>query len=561
VTNTLMQASRCFIRFLLVAVVSAVLGPDGAQAQQNTIQGNNVLLGTWNSGQAAHTAVNRSGVGSPSGRDSCLWLGESYFQTDATPGQNLWYATALGYPCTWTNGNSGGVGTVTSVSASCPTWITCPIATPTTTPALTIGAAIEQISHQVIGTCGSATSFGPCTLGTADLPSSVLLSGGALGTPSGGSAANLTGYPSSALAGAVPRSLGGLNSTAAGTGILRDGTTPAASELSGDATTSGSNAVTVVGLNGQNLAALGYGLMLNQTNGVPALAPVTTDASGDLTVPGNLAVSGTATITNGTAAACIGLGTTNAANTISHCAPGTGVTQTLTDPAAAPSTITSAQGQVVSGFTSGGQHTFLQGLYWNPLSGDTDHLMVGTGAGDNGSGNTITVDGPMYGGCTNGAACQGGVTVGGNLVTMKNGAIGWTSTTGIAAVSTGFTRDSTGGTGYIDCGTGAANDKTCTFSYTNGIRQLGGLDECTHGSNATCGVSTLASGTVTVSTTAIATLAAAGSAGDAVRLTLISCSSCGSLSVGTVTSGTSFVINSTNGSDASKVFWEIIKIN
>ena len=42
------------------------------------------------------------------------------------------------------------------------------------------------------------------------------------------------------LAAGLPRAQGGLNSTSAGTGILRDGTTPTASELSGDATTSGS---------------------------------------------------------------------------------------------------------------------------------------------------------------------------------------------------------------------------------------------------------------------------------------------------------------------------------
>jgi len=90
---------------------------------------------------------------------------------------------------------------------------------------------------------------------------------------------------------------------------------------------------------------------------------------------------------------------------------------------------------------------------------------------------------------------------------------------------------------------------------------LGTMYQCTHGSNATCGVATLSSGTVTVSTTAINALAAAGAAGYAVNLVLQSCSSCGALSVGTVTNSTSFVINSTNGSDASKVYWEIRYVN
>jgi hypothetical protein len=93
--------------------VAAVLVHEGA-AQQNNVQGNNVVLGTWDASQAARTNVNRSGTGSPNGRDQCTRLGESYFQTDAAAGQNIWYCTAL--PGTWTNGISAA-GTVTSFSA------------------------------------------------------------------------------------------------------------------------------------------------------------------------------------------------------------------------------------------------------------------------------------------------------------------------------------------------------------------------------------------------------------------------------------------------------------
>lgn len=111
----------------------------------------------------------------------------------------------------------------------------------------------------------------------------------------------------------------------------------------------------------------------------------------------------------------------------------------------------------------------------------------------------------------------------------------------------------------------AAGDIPATLggtAFTGAVTEnLGQKFTCTHGSNATCGVSTLSSGTVTVSTTAIAALAAAGGAGDAVRLTLESCSACGSLSVGTVSAGTSFVINSTSGTDASLVFWSIERMN
>ena len=51
--------------------------------------------------------------------------------------------------------------------------------------------------------------------------------------------------------------------------------------------------------------------------------------------------------------------------------------------------------------------------------------------------------------------------------------------------------------------------------------------------------------------------AGTGTSGGAIRLTLQTCSSCGILSVGNVVNGTSFVINSSNNSDASNVYWQI----
>jgi len=175
-TNTLLHVSRRFIRFLLFAAVVAVLGHGGASGQINTITGYNQVLGQWDASHAARTNNSRTGTGSPVGRDDCLRVGESYFQTDATPGENNWSCVTVGTPGSWMN--SGG--TVTSVSASCLTWITCPVATATTTPALTIGAASGQTPHQVIGTCGTATSFGPCSLEIADLPGTLVTSASSL---------------------------------------------------------------------------------------------------------------------------------------------------------------------------------------------------------------------------------------------------------------------------------------------------------------------------------------------------------------------------------------------
>jgi hypothetical protein len=126
-----------------------------------------------------------------------------------------------------------------------------------------------------------------------------------------------------------------------------------------------------------------------------------------------------------------------------------------------------------------------------------------------------------------------------------------------ATINTGISRPSSG---LISFDTTTAGNSAASWKATNGTLILGGLYECTHGSNATCGVATLSGGTVTVSTTAIGALATTG-AGYAISLTELSCSSCGSLSIGTVTASTSFVINSTNASDASNVYWEIRYIN
>ena len=49
-------------------------------------------------------------------------------------------------------------------------WLTPSVTNSTTTPVLALAAATGQTSHKVIGTCGTATAFAPCTLVAADLP-------------------------------------------------------------------------------------------------------------------------------------------------------------------------------------------------------------------------------------------------------------------------------------------------------------------------------------------------------------------------------------------------------
>ena len=98
----------------------------------------------------------------------------------------------------------------------------------------------------------------------------------ALGTPTSGVMTNVTGLPlTTGVTGLLPRANGGLNSSSAGTGLLRDGTTPAASELSGDVATSGSNAVTVNKIHGGTYPT-SAGLMGSNGSAQPVAVSATT---------------------------------------------------------------------------------------------------------------------------------------------------------------------------------------------------------------------------------------------------------------------------------------------
>jgi hypothetical protein len=69
--------------------------------------------------------------------------------------------------------SASGIGTVTSVALTVPSWLTVAGSPVTTAGTFAVTAATGQASHQVIGTCGSATSFAPCSLTTSDLPTGV----------------------------------------------------------------------------------------------------------------------------------------------------------------------------------------------------------------------------------------------------------------------------------------------------------------------------------------------------------------------------------------------------
>ena len=57
-----------------------------------------------------------------------------------------------------------------SVALTMPAWLAVGGSPITSTGTFAVTAATAQTAHQVIGTCGSATTFGPCALVAGDIP-------------------------------------------------------------------------------------------------------------------------------------------------------------------------------------------------------------------------------------------------------------------------------------------------------------------------------------------------------------------------------------------------------
>jgi hypothetical protein len=120
---------------------------------QTTINGGRIILGTFDASGSERSLPLRTGTGSPAGRDTCEAPGETYFQTDATPGQNFWGCTAAGSPGTWnqiTGTGSAPVATTVSFSA---------------TPTFTVTGSIQEFTLTLTGNVASSTLSGAITNG------------------------------------------------------------------------------------------------------------------------------------------------------------------------------------------------------------------------------------------------------------------------------------------------------------------------------------------------------------------------------------------------------------
>jgi hypothetical protein len=122
------------------------------------------------------------------------------------------------------------------------------------------------------------------------------------------------------------------------------------------------------------------------------------------------------------------------------------------------------------------------------------------------------------------------------------------SAKGIYQSGANTTNNLVGATGF-----GSTTAPTDKVEITGNLALLtaGNKIKVATGSNASAGTGTFASGTVTINTTAV-------TASSLIFIQYTSCSNCGTTSIGTVTAATSFVVNSSNGSDGSTFNWWLI---
>lgn len=210
-------------------------------------------------------------------------------------------------------GGGGGSGTVVSVGISAPSWLAVGGSPVTTSGTLALTAATGQTSHEVIGTCGTATSFGPCALTGADLPlatvslfgavkpdgTTITISGGVISAVGGGGSVATIGVTTAN--GVSGTSSGGANPLLT---IALGAITPSSISLNGSQVVNGLQGSTGTKLmaasgsfsSGNLLSSDGSGNAIN--SGVSATNLVLLNATQTFTAPNTFSVSVTSPIIN-----------------------------------------------------------------------------------------------------------------------------------------------------------------------------------------------------------------------------------------------------------------------
>lgn len=245
---------------------------------------------------------------------------------------NVLTINSSGYPI-WTAPATSG--TVTSVSF---TGGLISVATPTTTPALTVA-----------GTSGGIPYFSSTSTwaSSAVLPAGDFVLGGGAGSA-----------PTASFS-VVPIANGGTATGSTLTGIVRGGNPFTASEISGDATTSGSNALTLATVN-SNVGSFTYTSITVNAKGLITAASSGSAPTGTVTSfsAGNLSPLFTTSVANNTTTPALSFSLSNAAGgtvfgnaTASAAAPGYTIAPVLGIPGTSTGTIALASSTASGKFT------------------------------------------------------------------------------------------------------------------------------------------------------------------------------------------------------------------